>query len=143
MGRSDGYWRKRRDEINKELGNDKPSIMQAFTVGFIDVVNNNGSLEISFIDYEKLLEIGEKYKTNLLVGMFLGEFIKEIKQFQNEMINEQLIRSIVNKFHEIYEVYYLYQGEPFRDTLIAFDEYMQANKLLKNRNMMFRPKSKN
>lgn len=131
------YWRRERDRINEELGNDKkPSIMEYFTIGIFDFTFKNGALNIGFIDYEYLVELIYKNNASYEFDLFVDRFQNEL----NKRLHDAFHRGTINEIKYIYD-YSLREiigntGNQLSDLINDFEKYVEENNLLKSRNVV-------
>lgn len=136
--RNNSYWRKRRDEINDLLKeeNNKPSIFDQFTIGFIDFSFKNYALNVHFIDYELVVDLAYKYQVSYAFDLFVSRFEDCLNRIKNEPITFMLIdkiRAIYNE--ELKQVIANKNGEGLLLLLSEFEDMIQESGRYKHRNV--------
>ncbi|MBJ9961770.1 hypothetical protein I5730_14600 [Acinetobacter nosocomialis] len=102
----DKDWIEERHRINAILGNDKPSILESFTVLPYDFSFDleRGRLNIDYINEKLVLDIAQKYNVEFILSILNRTIQHEINNLlsDNPAYTEFTIRRIKSIIHEVF-----------------------------------------
>ena len=133
-------WIEVRNRINKELGNDKPSILSNFTILPYDFYfdEKGGRLNVQFIDEELVINIAQKYNLydailalTKVIAINLNDLVFDITIY-----NQQTVMKIQAMIHEEFRnCGYLY-GDSFMIFLNDLREELYRGNRLSKKNIL-------
>lgn len=133
-------WIEVRNRINKELGNDKPSILSAFTILPYDFSfdQKGGRLNVQFIDEQLLINTAKKYNLydailtlTRVIAINLNDLVFDITIYNQQTVMK--IQAMINEeFHNCESLY----GDRFMIFLNDLREELYRDNRLSNKNIL-------
>lgn len=117
----DKDWRKVRDIINEELGNNKPSMLEEFTILPFDFSFdvNFGRINFGYIDQDLVFDIAKKYDLNFILDILSRAIYNDINLFISDrpQYNNNIPVKIRQIIHEKFKLYIVHEKQ---DDLMGF-----------------------
>lgn len=102
----DKDWIEERHRINAILGNDKPSILESFTVLPYDFSFDlkHGRLNVGYINEKLVIEIAQKYNVEFILSILTRTIHHEINNLVSDIpaYNEIIVNRIKSIIHEVF-----------------------------------------
>ncbi len=136
----DKDWIEERHRINAILGNDKPSILESFTVLPYDFSyeTEHGRLNFGYIDEKLVLDISSKYKMDFILSILTRKIGIDIKNLLSDRpaYNQQVTVEIKKIIYEAFRSLGPQQYDDLMEFLNTLREQLYRKEYLIKKNLI-------